>query len=312
MASAVDYVFTRDYVDNNRINLQHYLWITLFGYHIHPNISTENSHLRIADVGTGTGSVKNGIMQSESSQVVRIWLTDLSAQLPPSVRLDGLDISSIATPPRAWLPRNMAVRHWDVKTTIPDDLIGVYDIVHIRNFAFVLRDDDVQGVLANLIRLISTYTYCSLQGLSTPNMLMMYASTEPGGYLQWAEPDVASFRIEKANPNNETKALRQLLELSQAQDSRLSPTWVPRLATIFAASGLVDIQSDVRDAAPHLALAMHECNLSIHELIARKTQNEGVAEKVEDLMPNIANETREGSCWAFTRWTVIGRKADGC
>lgn len=34
------------------------------------------------------------------------------------------------------------------------------------------------------------------------------------GYLPVAEPDVASLRIEKANPLNKTHALRQPLKLS--------------------------------------------------------------------------------------------------
>ena len=112
----------------------------------------------------------------------------------------------------------------------------------------------------------------------------------PGGNLQWAEPDVASFRIEKTNSANKADALRQLLDLSQGQDTRLSPTWVPNLATLFANRGLGDVRSDVRNVALHLALAMHECNLLIHELIARKTQNQGGTQKLTSLMPEIAKE----------------------
>ncbi|KAE8323688.1 hypothetical protein BDV39DRAFT_208521 [Aspergillus sergii] len=43
MASSTDYVFTRDYLDNNRINLQHYLAVQLFGYRIHPSSSSSQS-----------------------------------------------------------------------------------------------------------------------------------------------------------------------------------------------------------------------------------------------------------------------------
>ncbi|KUI65004.1 Lovastatin diketide synthase LovF [Cytospora mali] len=59
-ATEPEYVFTRDLVDNNsgsgtnRINLQHYLWVELFGYHLHPGIPTADAHLRIADAATGT------------------------------------------------------------------------------------------------------------------------------------------------------------------------------------------------------------------------------------------------------------------
>lgn len=40
-----------------RINLQHYLWTQLFGYHVHPQIPVKEAvgDLRVVDVGTGTG-----------------------------------------------------------------------------------------------------------------------------------------------------------------------------------------------------------------------------------------------------------------
>lgn len=139
-------------------------------------------------------------------------------------------------------------------------------------------------------------------------LTIVLSITEPGGYLQWSEPDVSSFRIEKTHPENDTTALSQLLSMSQAQDKRLSPTWVPKLVGLFEDEGLQQVKSDVRDAPLHLALAMHECNLLIHELVARKTKNADVAKGLSSLIPQAAQETRDGSCWAFTRWNVIGRK----
>jgi hypothetical protein len=57
-----------------------------------------------------------------------------------------------------------------------------------------------------------------------------------------------------------------------------------------------------------MALAIHECNLLIHELLVHTTQNKVVAEDLKQLMPEVLKETRDGACWTFTRWTVIGRK----
>ena len=102
-------------------------------------------------------------MAESFSQSGSIWLTDLGARLPKSVRLDGLDISFHATPPQQWLPSNMTLRHWDVKTEVPEDLIGVYDIVHIRNFAFILQSDDIQRVLNKLMRLIRTLVFAPVE-----------------------------------------------------------------------------------------------------------------------------------------------------
>lgn len=228
-----------------------------------------NPDLKIADIGTGTG----------------IWLTDLSRRLPSSVALDGLDISFDAAPPPQWLPANVTLRHWDIKQSVPKDLVEKYDIINLRNFAFVLQDSDISGVLESIFQML-----------------------KPGGYIQWAEPDVASFRLEKTNEDNKDVALKQLLQLSQKQDSRLKPTWVPKLPAQFLEAGLKDIKSDVRDSPPHLALAIHECNLTIHELLARKFQNTGLIAELQKLMPEVLKETRNGCYYAFTRWTVIGTK----
>lgn len=72
------------------------------------------------------------------------------------MQLDALDISFDATPPAEWLPSNVHTRVWNVKTDPPEDLIGVYDIVHIRHFTLVLLEEEVESVLARLFKLLST------------------------------------------------------------------------------------------------------------------------------------------------------------
>ncbi|KAK2617041.1 hypothetical protein QQS21_000135 [Conoideocrella luteorostrata] len=180
----------------------------------------------------------------------------------------------------------MALRTYNVLSDVPEDLIGVYDLVHIRNFSFVLKDNEIKRVMENLLMLL-----------------------KPGGYLQWAEPDMASFRIEKTRPENKAEALTELIRISQGQDARLSPTWVSNLPNQFQEGGFEQVQADTRNAPGYMALAMHECNLIIHELLVRKTKNTTVKQELTRLIPEAAQETRDGSCWAFTRWSVVGKKA---
>jgi hypothetical protein len=52
------------------------------------------------------------------------------------------------------------------------------------------------------------------------------------------------------------------------------------------------VEAEVCDAPPNLALAMHECNLNIYELIARKSGNQSLLQDVRDLMPQVETETR--------------------
>ncbi|KAL6231681.1 hypothetical protein BDW75DRAFT_233397 [Aspergillus navahoensis] len=269
--SEIDYVLTRDILDNNRLNLQHYLWIELFQYHIHPSVAIDNpSALRIADVGTGTG----------------IWLTDLARRLPCTAFLDGLDVSLDAAPPAGCLPPNVAFHQYDINSDAPDRLRGTYDIVHIRNFSLVLKDTQIERAILNLMQLL-----------------------KPGGYLQWGEPDVSSLRIEQTAPDADASALNKLTTLTLGMDARLWPTWVPSLPELFERCGLSDVQADIKDAPPYLALANQECNLVMHELIARKTRSPAVGERLAELMPQAVRETRAGAFWAFTRWTVVGRNA---
>lgn len=133
-------------------------------------------------------------------------------------------------------------------------------------------------------------------------------SLEPGGFLQWGETDVPSFRVEKTSPENSGEALTYLFNLSQSRDPRLKPNWVASLPRMLLESGLEDVESDIKDAPPHLALASHECNLLIHNIFMKKAQDQELVSELEELLDKVARETRQGACWAFTRWTVIGRK----
>ncbi|KAI1173682.1 S-adenosyl-L-methionine-dependent methyltransferase [Nemania sp. FL0916] len=269
MSSPAEYVMTRDYIDNNRINLQHYLSREIIGYLTHPSISLLEPDIRIADVGTGTG----------------IWLCDIANRLPTTARLDGLDVSFDAAVPKALLPSNITFYHWDIRTPVPEELAGQYDLVHVRHFSLVLQDSEMENVLGNLWELL-----------------------KPGGHLQWTEPDVASFRVEKLNPTDECNAMIQLIKISQTLDKRLTPTWVPKMPEQFASCGYTEIKYDVCEAPPPLGLAMHECNLALHEIITRKIGNDDVRKQISDLLPEVCRETRKGSYMAFTRWTVVGRR----
>ncbi|KAJ5659893.1 hypothetical protein N7507_006344 [Penicillium longicatenatum] len=264
-----NYVLPRDYLDNNRMNLHHYLLREMHGYLVHPSIPIDKPDLRIADVGTGTA----------------IWLTDLAHQLPSTVSLDGLDISFEATPPKEWLPQNLTLRSCDLMSEIPEDLIGVYDIVHIRLFAFVLKNEDMNTAIGNLLKLL-----------------------KPGGYLQWSEPDIESFRIPTSVPGNKTDALSNLMAFSQPKDVRYKPTWIARLPEMFRGSGLRSVEYDIKDPSPEMIMPLHECNLLIPELLARKAENTEWAEKIRKALPEVLRETRAGAAWDYTRVVVVGQK----
>ncbi|KAJ5731359.1 uncharacterized protein N7483_005867 [Penicillium malachiteum] len=260
---------TADNIITDRMNLHHYLLREMHGYLVHPSIPTDNPNLRVADVGTGTG----------------IWLTDLARQLPSTVSLDGLDISSEAAPPKEWLPKNMTLRRFDLMSEVPEDLTGVYDIVHIRLFAFVLKNDHMKTAMDNLLKLL-----------------------KPGNYIQWSEPDILSWRVRTTTPDKKTEALTNLMTISQPRDERLKPTWIARLTDDFREHGLSSIDADFKDPSLEIIMPLHECNLLIHEFLARKAQSTEWAEWIKKILPEVLRETREGAAWDFTRVVVVGQK----
>jgi hypothetical protein len=283
------------------INLQHYLVVQLFGYHIHPSIAVKDvENLRIADVGTGTGYV-NPNCSMATTHMDRIWLTDLVDKFPATVQLDGLDLSFDATPPRDWLPPNMSLHHWDITTEVPEHLLGVYDVVQVRHFAFVLRQPDLKGVLDNLLKLLSMpskfYNSCCSNCWFT----------EPGGYLQWTDIDVSSLRVEKAHPDAKADAEIKLISLFQKDDTRLHSEWVPSLPSLFKGGGFTNVESDVKEAPLHLRVALHECGMLATEVMTRDRAggNEESMQQLQQMLARAAKENRDGSVLAFTRLTVI-------
>ncbi|KAI0101405.1 S-adenosyl-L-methionine-dependent methyltransferase [Nemania sp. FL0031] len=240
----------------------------LFGFIIHPKIPTDAPNLRVADIGTGTG----------------LWLLDVQERLQDA-ELDGFDISLDAAPPKETLPARVKLHHWDIKEDIPEGLKGVYDIINVRFFAFTLLDDDIPRVAAKLFDLL-----------------------KPGGYIQWGEPDVETVRFYSMLPECKTESLRSLFNLFAVQDSRLKPTWTNRLENILENAGFVEVDRVAKDAPPHLAYIMHEAGLIMHYQILRTTSNEHIANKLQRLLPEAVEETRQGAYITSSRITVIGKK----
>lgn len=52
------------------------------------------------------------------------------------------------------LPSNVTLRHWDVKEDAPEDLVGAFDIVHVRFLATVLKIDKVPVLAEKLFKIL--------------------------------------------------------------------------------------------------------------------------------------------------------------
>ncbi|KAL9117421.1 MAG: hypothetical protein Q9187_006040 [Circinaria calcarea] len=85
----------------------------------------------------------------------RCWLLELARHVPTSWTLDGFDVSSEQYPAMEYLPENISLQTLDAFDDLPAELIGQFDVVHIRAFAVVVKQGDPGPLLMNMIALLS-------------------------------------------------------------------------------------------------------------------------------------------------------------
>lgn len=86
---------------------------------------------------------------------LRIWLVDLASSLPPTVKFDGFDISLAQAPVAKWLPSNIELHKWDMFSEPAAELIGQFDVVHVRLVTLVIKDNNVLPLVKNILKLLS-------------------------------------------------------------------------------------------------------------------------------------------------------------
>ena len=208
-----DYTLGRDYRASARLGFQHHLYSETFGYHLHPSIPTPNTPLSIADVGTGTG----------------IWLLGLDRHLPtPAARLCGIDISGDQFPRPEWLPSNVDFIESDVSDPAgpPAELLGAFDIVHLRLFIAIIQEDDPTPVIE----------YC-------------YKLLKPGGHLQWDELDPAANRV-GGHEGSSTEGMKMIARMTEVQSGNRSTKWISRLPEDFQERGFEVVDVDRKIILP--------------------------------------------------------------
>ncbi|KAL9585522.1 MAG: hypothetical protein Q9212_001475 [Teloschistes hypoglaucus] len=94
------------------------------------------------------------------------WLLDLAQHSPASWKLHGSDVSDANFPSPHYLPKNVSLQILDIFEEIPRELMGAFDIVHVRALANVVKGGNPEHLIAHLVSLL-----------------------KPGGFLQWDEFD---------------------------------------------------------------------------------------------------------------------------
>ncbi|KAL2815034.1 S-adenosyl-L-methionine-dependent methyltransferase [Aspergillus cavernicola] len=217
-----------------RLNLQHYWVEETLGYLLHPLIAVPED-ARIADIATGTG----------------IWPISLSRRVPSTVQIDGFDITDDQFPPSDWLPPNVSLRILDILKRVPEELKGQYDVVCIRYFGVLIRNNDPEFVLRNLVDML-----------------------KPGGYIQWVESDVYNQSVVKSVYSTllSPTALERYLEVWRRylDSSGLLYEWLKTLPALCKAIGMSDAQLFTPESVPALRLTATAAVLGAWEELSYK------------------------------------------
>ncbi|KAE8140097.1 hypothetical protein BDV38DRAFT_280563 [Aspergillus pseudotamarii] len=140
LADGLGYALQQNHRSVIRLNLQHFLWRQVFGFHIHPSV-----HFPPADDTTDTPS-------------------------HPAIADIAIDIDLTQAPHPGWLPSNITLRYWDVFADVPASLECQYDLVHVRLLVLVLSGEDPTPVIRRLFQFVKPGGYIQWDELDCMNM----------------------------------------------------------------------------------------------------------------------------------------------
>ncbi|CAI6336597.1 unnamed protein product [Periconia digitata] len=215
------------------------MWRAQLRYDLHPSIQIPSSseQIRIADLGCGNG----------------VWLTSLAtdpAWQTKTVSFHGFDIQRTHYPAATNLPANVTLGYMDVfAEDIPQEHIGVYDVVHVRAFASVVKHGDPVPVLTTSFKML-----------------------KPGGYLQWDDLDAGTFHAILPGSSKPSDALKEFFAVSaQAQKvgMGLEYGWLWRWGELFGENGFEIVEDERMEVRRELRDVMTTSYVLVHEHIAR-------------------------------------------
>jgi len=238
------------------------------------------------------------------------WLLDCIALFPPTTQFYGFDITPAHFPAARDIPSNIQLRQRDILAPdVPDNLVGSFDIVHIRAFGSVIRDSDCAPMLQAVNRLL-----------------------KPGGWVQWEEADSSAMVAVGGDSGaaSSTTLLRVLEAGGRARgttfeyvcllDSWLDADvgrWFANLRDQVAAAGFRDTDVLKFPLLSEQYKAWTEDYLLVYEEIAHMLPSEKdmpgapmTSEKYEALFNQVLKETSDGAVIHSQHLiAVLGQKA---
>lgn len=265
LPGAENYLLSRGFTAATRLNCQHYIWKQDLRYNLHPDIPLLQDGARIADVASGTGA----------------WLLEF-ARDHPNVQCDGFDISLAQCPPKEWLPLNVDFWAWNMFGEAPEDLIGKYDVVHIRLVVCVVDKDPVP-LIKNLAKLL-----------------------KPHGYLQWDEIDVSDTIITAVDDSIKRDAITKMAGIMKGQGS---PKWILKLPEFLNEHGFQAVQS--YRSKPDMSMLKFHTDMHILawlEIVSRLPEGDERKKGFSQLLVDVSEESKQGAGYACANQVIVARK----
>ncbi|KAI1325844.1 S-adenosyl-L-methionine-dependent methyltransferase [Xylariaceae sp. FL0255] len=277
----------RNFRSSARLHMQHTIIQNTLGFmlekHVKQSIlSAPHIPLKVADLACGNGK----------------WLLDLRDELASqgiSAELDGYDINSTVFPAPAFLPDSVRFRKVDVLSKpLPQELIGAYDIVHVRALVTVIYNANTTPLLSNILAML-----------------------KPGGWLQWEEIRV-DFIAEPATPDLPTSACDTLIGFVSAslKARGVSLDFVHELDQDLTKNGFEDahlLRSDLRKLdyrawTDDVLLILEEIGQNFPSKVD-EPQAPFTREFWAETFDNAVTETESGvALHSGPIYTVVGRK----
>ena len=98
---------------------------------------------------------------------------------------------------------------WDAYGELPEDYVGVFDVVHLRTLYSTVVGNKVDPLLSNCLKML-----------------------KPGGFLQWDESDASTLACFPPNDSVKSDATRSLVRIQDATArtySKMTPDWLHNL-----------------------------------------------------------------------------------
>lgn len=275
----------RNFRTSARLHIQHFLIQNTVDFLLEPavekSLAASSQQLRVADLGCGNG----------------VWLTELHthfAKNKVSARLDGFDINSIIFPHPAYLPASVSLQQLDILAKpLPAELIGAYDVVHIRAFGSATPSCD-------------------------PVLTIALELLKPGGFIQWEEIRGDRFIVESPSPQVSKVACDSIAQVLHGglQAKGIRHDWVDALDKHLVQFGFENVRLLARDTREQDYKGWTENYLMVWEELASlfppKAQVPNAPMSREawtDLFENGVKETEQGVIVHQGRvLTAVGQK----